>query len=158
MVKPSMWRVRRSLYDSWFSRLSQARRSEDGIYDWDCRLLWLRIRASFRRPMQASTQSRSSLRQLFSPPKPPFCEEIAPTLRSERPYHAHQSLSTIIETLVCLGVFGDKDQRQRDLTEGEVFGFTHRELVGPMTHAGFKFQSRQAFFTRCLNALYVFGC
>ena len=83
---------------------------------------------------------------------------LAPTLRSERPYHAHQSLSTIVETLVCLGVFGDKDQRQRDLTEGEVFGFTHRELVGPMTHAGFKFQSRQAFFTRCLNALYVFGC
>ena len=56
------------------------------------------------------------------------------------------------------GRFWDKDQRKRDMTEGEVFGFTHRELMAPMTRAGFKLHSRQPSLTRCLNALYVFGC
>jgi hypothetical protein len=56
------------------------------------------------------------------------------------------------------GRFWGQHQHQRDMTEGEVFGFTHRELVAPMTRASFKLQSRRPSFTRCLNALYVFGC
>ena len=43
MVKTSMWRVRRSLCEFRLSALSQARRSGQGIYDWDCLLLWLKM-------------------------------------------------------------------------------------------------------------------
>lgn len=51
--------------------------------------------------------------------------------------------------------FWDKDQHERGMVEGEVYGFTHRELMALMTRAGFRLESRQPF-SWGLNTLYVF--
>jgi ubiquinone/menaquinone biosynthesis C-methylase UbiE len=51
--------------------------------------------------------------------------------------------------------FWDADQHERGMAVGEVFGFTHRDLVTLVQGAGFQFVHRQPF-SWGLNNLYVF--
>jgi SAM-dependent methyltransferase len=51
--------------------------------------------------------------------------------------------------------FWDDDQHERGMAEGEVWGFTHQELVALLSEAGFELLSRHRF-SWGLNTLYVF--
>jgi SAM-dependent methyltransferase len=51
--------------------------------------------------------------------------------------------------------FWDADQHERGMAEGEVWGFTHAQLVGLAAAAGFGLVSRRSF-SWGLNSLYVF--
>jgi SAM-dependent methyltransferase len=51
--------------------------------------------------------------------------------------------------------FWDADQHERGMAEGEVWGFTHEQLVGLAAEAGFALVTRRGF-SWGLNSLYVF--
>jgi SAM-dependent methyltransferase len=51
--------------------------------------------------------------------------------------------------------FWDTDQHERGMAEGEVWGFTHDQLVGLAARAGFELVARR-LFSWGLNSLYVF--
>lgn len=50
----------------------------------------------------------------------------------------------------------DADQRERGMRPGEVYGFTHTELVALFERSGFALLARQRFMLG-LNCLYIFG-
>jgi hypothetical protein len=49
----------------------------------------------------------------------------------------------------------DADQRERGMTEGEIFGFTSDQLVELARRHGFTLLDRKRFMLR-LNSIYVF--
>jgi SAM-dependent methyltransferase len=51
--------------------------------------------------------------------------------------------------------FWDEDQHERGMAEGEVWGFTHAELIRLLSNAGFELVARHSF-SWGLNRLYIF--
>ncbi len=131
-----MWRVRRSLCESRFSALSQARRSGQGIYDWDCLLLWLKMS---RLPLSGASFDAitfiGSVKHILT--ETAVLRTVMSTLCSEWSDRTDQS-DPHDRNFGMPGYSWDKDQRKRDMTGCEVFRFTHRELMAPMTRAGIK--------------------
>jgi hypothetical protein len=77
-----MWRLRRSLCESRLSALSQARRSGQGIYDWDCLLLWLKMQIPLSDASFDAITFIGSVKHILM--ETAVLRTIMPTLCSER--------------------------------------------------------------------------